>query len=79
MSTLTFDSLELVKKLQESGIPQPQAEAIVIAISEAQHQLVTKPDLEIGLAPIKTDLAVLKWMLGVMLAGVVSLVMKAFF
>ncbi|MGZ8163771.1 MAG: hypothetical protein ACXWTT_12985 [Methylobacter sp.] len=40
---------------------------------------MTKDDLEIGLSPIKTDLAVLKWMLGVLLAGVMSLVLKTFF
>jgi hypothetical protein len=35
--------------------------------------------LDIKLAPIFTDLAILKWMLGVLLAGVLSLVLKAFF
>jgi hypothetical protein len=38
-----------------------------------------KAALEKALAPIRTDLAVLKWMIGVLLAGVVSLVLKAFF
>ena len=32
-----------------------------------------------ALAPIRADLAVLKWMMGVLLAGVLSLVMKTFF
>lgn len=48
-------------------------------IAEAQTRLVTKDDLEISLAPVKTDLAVLKWMLGVLLAGVMSLLLKAYF
>ncbi len=79
MTTITFDTLELVDKLKAAGIPQEQAEAVVRVIAEAQTRLVTKDDLEISLAPIKTDLAVLKWMLGVLLAGVMSLLLKAYF
>jgi hypothetical protein len=79
MTTITFDTLELSEKLKAAGIPPEQAEAVVRAIVEAQSQLVTKGDLETALAPIRTDLTVLKWMLGVLLAGVVSLVLKAFF
>ena len=63
---------------------------MVRVISEAQDELVTKTyldiklspiltDLDIKLSPILTDLAVLKWMLGILLAGVLSLVLKVFF
>jgi hypothetical protein len=79
MTTITFDTLELVDKLKSAGIPQEQAAAVVRVIAEAQARLVTKDDLEITLLPAKTDLAVIKWMLGVLLAGVLSLVLKAFF
>lgn len=79
MTTVTFDTLELVDKLKSAGIPADQAEWIVRAIVEAQAHLATREDLQIALAPIRTDLAVLKWMMGVLLAGVVSLVLKAFF
>jgi hypothetical protein len=79
MTTVTFDTLQLVDKLKSAGIPQEQAEAVVRTIAEAQTQLVTKTDLDMALAPLKTDLAVLKWMIGVLLAGVISLVLKAFF
>jgi len=48
-------------------------------IAKAQDQLVTKNDLDSALAPLRTDLTVLKWMIGVLLAGVISLVMKTFF
>ena len=30
MTTITFDTLELVDKLKSAGIPQEQAEAIVL-------------------------------------------------
>jgi len=79
MTTVTFGTLELVEKLKASGIPQEQAEAVVRTIAEAQTQLVIKTDLDISLAPIRTDLAILKWMSGVLLAGVISLVLIAFF
>lgn len=76
---VTFDTLDLVDKLKSAGIPQAQAEAVVRVIAEAQNRLVTKEDLEIALSPIKTDMAVLKWMTGILLAGILSLVLKAFF
>lgn len=79
MTTITFDTLDLVDKLKAAGIPQTQAEAVVRVIAEAQVKLVTKDDLEIALSPLKADLAVLKWMMGVMLAGILSLVLKTFF
>jgi len=83
MTTITFDTLQLVDKLKSAGIPQEQAEAVVRVIAEAQETLVTRDyldnRLDKTLAPIYTDLAVLKWMMGVLLAGVVSLVLKAFF
>ncbi len=79
MTTITFDTLELVDKLKTAGIPQEQAEAVVRVIADVQHRLVTKDDLEISLSPLKTDLAVLKWMIGILIAGVMSIVIKTFF
>jgi len=90
MTTITFDTLELVDKLKTAGIPQEQAEAVVRVIAEAQNRLVTTDDLKSSLettfAPVKIDLAVLKaeatfnkWMLGFLLAGVLSIVIKTFF
>lgn len=79
MTTITFDTLLLTDKLKASGIPPDQAEAIVRAIADSHGQLVTRPDLDAALAPIRTDLTAIKWMMGVLLAGVVSLVLKSFF
>ena len=63
MTTITFDPLRI--------------------ITEAQDELITKAHLdsviEKSLAPVRTDLAVLRWMIGVLLAGVLSLILKAFF
>jgi hypothetical protein len=79
LTMVTFDALKLVDKLKAAGITQEQAEAVVRVIAEAQDELVTKTYLDLKLSPIITDLAVLKWMMGVLLAGVLSLVLKAFF
>ena len=68
MATITFDSLKLSEKLKGSGFTPEQAEVVVRVISEAQDELVTKKDLQIGLemsiSPIKADLLVLKWAVG---------------
>ncbi len=58
-----------------------QAEAIADAVKEAQGEadLVTKKDLQIELAPIKSDLLVAKWMMGLILGGTIALVLKSFF
>jgi hypothetical protein len=79
MTTITFDTLELVDKLKTADIPQEQAEAVVRVIAEGQHRLATKDDLAVALSPLKTDLAVLKWMIGILIAGVMSIVIKTFF
>jgi len=74
MSTVTFDTLKLVKTLKESGFDEKQAEAIAAAYRDASadQELVTKKDLQVELAPIKV-------MLGVVMGGIIALIMKAFF
>jgi CHASE3 domain sensor protein len=90
MATITFDTLELVDKLKNAGIPQAQAEAVVRVIAEAQDGLVTKHDLievkneikaemNVRFERVDGELKLNRWMLGVLLAGVISLVLKAFF
>ncbi|MBK5940336.1 DUF1640 domain-containing protein [Halochromatium roseum] len=71
------DTLELVDKLKTAGFAPEQAEAVVRAIGTAQDEHVTKANLEQALAPIRTDLTLLKWMMGAVLAGIVSLIIKA--
>jgi len=87
MAAITFDTLKFANKLKSAGVPEKQAEAEAEALAEALEvnlkELVTKEYLDVKfqqeLAPIRMDLAVLKWMIGLMLAGVISLVLKAFF
>jgi hypothetical protein len=89
MTTITFDSEQLVTELEASGVPLAQARGIVRGIIKAQERLVTSEyfdaRLHQELAPIKQDLAVVKteltmqrWMLGFLMAGMLSLMLKAF-
>ena len=82
MTTITFDTLELVDRLKTAGIPQEQAEAVVRVIAEAQDGLVTKHDLSEAKNEIKAEMNVRferldgelklnRWMLGLILAAVV--------
>ena len=68
MATITVDSLRLSDKLKTAGFTAEQAEAVVRVVAEAQNELVTKQDwqfsLEQELSPIKADLLVLKWAVG---------------
>jgi hypothetical protein len=92
MAAVTFDTLKFVKTLQASGMPAPQAEAVAAAVRDSTDaaDLVTRKDLQIELqkleqkieprfARIEADMTLLKWMLGLVIAGVLALVMKAFF
>ncbi len=90
MTTITFDTQEAVIKLRAVGVSQEHDDAFVRAIVESQETLVTRDyldnRLDKTLAPIYTDLAVLKadstsikWMIGVLIAGVMSIVIKTFF
>lgn len=79
MSTLAFDTQELVRELAASGIPPAQADAVVRALVKSRGNLVTLQDMQIELAPIRSELTLRKWIAGMILAGVASLVLKAFF
>jgi|APCry1669189101_1035198.scaffolds.fasta_scaffold102474_1 hypothetical protein len=80
MSTITFDTLKYVEKLKAAGVPEAQAkaeaEALVTAFSEAMDsQLATKSDIN----RLERELIVVKWMVGLVLGGILTLILKAFF
>lgn len=81
MASVTFDTLKFVEKLTASGMPDAEAKAIAEAFRDAQSdaELVTKKDLQIELAPLKGDLLLLKWMVGLVLGGIMALLLKSFF
>ncbi|MBK1666329.1 hypothetical protein CKO38_18080 [Rhodospirillum rubrum] len=76
MSTTTFDRLTYLETLKASGIPEDQALAHTVALEAALHEsVVTQTGLQREVAPIRTDMAVLKWMVGFNLAATVGIVL----
>ena len=83
MSTITFDTDELVSKLQQAGFDERQAEAVVRVVATAQVELVTRDYLDLKLerefAPVRSELLVIKWMMGALIAIAVANFAKQFF
>ncbi len=81
MSTITFDTFKNINRLKEAGVPEKQAIAEAEALSEAVSaiQWVTKQDLQLELAPVKAEITLLKWMIGLLLAlsvGIITMLSK---
>ena len=81
MNPVTFDTHKFVRKLQESGFDEKQAEGLTDAMRVVidESELVTRKDLQIELAPLKADLNLLKWMMGALLAIAIANFTKQFF
>ncbi len=79
MSTTVFDTLAYAKRLKAAGVPEAQAEAQAEALAAAiSNEIVTRRDLQIELAPIRSDIQIMKWMLGFSLALSVTILFKIF-
>lgn len=80
MATITFDTLKFVEKLKAAGANESQAkaeaEALASAFSEAMDpQSTSKSDIN----RLERELLVLKWMVGMVIGGILTLVLKTFF
>ena len=80
MSTITFDTLKFVERLEKAGVSREQASAFAEAQKEAFAEvldttLATKIDIE----AIRAELILVKWMLGVIIAISVANFAKQFF
>ncbi len=69
MSTII---VEVYEAFLAAGVPEDKARAAAKAMSDDQN--ATKSDI----AKIDKELAVVKWMLGIIITGVVALLAKAF-
>lgn len=82
--TTTFDKLAYVDALKSGGFTAEQARVHANALDNAmkdglvtrQDLLATKIDLLKELEPIKTDMAVMKWGIGLILAVVIYPLLK---
>ncbi|ALR06076.1 DUF1640 domain-containing protein [Xylella fastidiosa] len=94
MTSVAFDTLKFANRLKTAGVPAAHAEAEAEALAEVLEtnlqDLATKQDLrelelkleskiDKGFAEVKGEMLLLKWMLGVLVAGVAALIIKAFF
>ncbi len=87
MSTITFDTHEYIKRLRAAGFSEDQAEALSSAQKESLAQallitLATKDDimrLERRMDGVDAQLMLIKWMMGIILGGIIALLLKAFF
>ncbi|AAO29567.1 DUF1640 domain-containing protein [Xylella fastidiosa subsp. sandyi] len=94
MTSVAFDTLKFANRLKTAGVPAAHAEAEAEALAEVLEtnlqDLATKQDLrelelkleskiDKGFTEVKGEMLLLKWMLGVLVAGVAALIIKAFF
>lgn len=71
MTSVTFDTLTFTRKLQDAGFDEKQAETVVRVLVDSQQNLVTREHFD-------AETKLTRWMVGAILAGVVSLILKAF-
>jgi hypothetical protein len=80
MSAVTFDTLKFVKELESAGMPQAQAEAQAKALANVLSEsldttLATKADIQ----EVKSELKLMKWMLGVLMGGIAFILLRLYF
>jgi len=88
MSTITFDTLKFVERLEKAGVSREQAAAMAEAFKDAsgEAEVATRKDIALAVAEIKTEIAnvrgemaLVKWMLGAVLAIAIANFAKQFF
>ena len=88
MASITFDPLKFVRKLQESGFAEKQAEGIAEAFKDAsgEAELATKRDIERMegqvremKAELNGKLTLVQWMLALVVAAEVMPLAAKFF
>ena len=73
MTTVTFDTQELVNELENSGFTRKQSETVISVLKKSQSELATTSDIvplasKTDLLELKVDLV--KWVGALMLAQV---------
>ena len=66
MTAIVFDTLKYAGRLEGAGIPREQAKAEAEALADVlgAADVVTRKNLQIELAPIRSELILIKWMVG---------------
>jgi phage protein D len=87
MSTITFDTLKFVERLEKAGMPREQASALAEAQKEAfaealDSTLASKADvlsLKVDVALLDAKMDKLSWMMGILIALAAANFGKQFF
>jgi hypothetical protein len=88
MMTITFDTLKYVERLKAAGVSEGHAKAEAEALVEALGgaEVSTKRDIErleakfdLLRSEVNGKSTLIQWMLGILMAGVMSLILRAFF
>jgi len=70
--------LELYEALKLAGVPDDKAQASAKEVAElSQEDILSR--IENGLIEIKGEIKLIKWMSGLIIAGILSLILKAYF
>jgi predicted nucleic acid-binding Zn-ribbon protein len=84
---------ELYDALKEAGASEEKAKAAASAIADYERHFVrieskldsleseikiVRTDLEAEMKAVKTELGIIKWLVGLGIAGIISLIIKAF-
>jgi hypothetical protein len=80
MTSITFDTHELIRELREADFTEKQAEAMVRVLSRSQDRLVSTEHfdsrLEVLEARIMGEIKVTRWMLAIIIAATVAPLLK---
>jgi len=84
MTTITFDTHELIKELKQSGFNEEQAEGLSEALKKTHELqqlegLATKSDIKELELELKSELKLIKWGLALVIAVTVLPVLKELF
>jgi hypothetical protein len=70
--------LEIYEALKLAGVPEDKAKASAKAVAEiSQEDRLSR--IENELIEIKGEIKLIKWMLGLIIAGILSLILKTYF
>ena len=89
-----LDTLKIYERLKNADLSEKAAKEITEVLKDTEADVVTKQyfnlnlkelatkpeitEIKLEIIEIKAELKLLKWMMGIILAGVVSLVLKTF-
>ena len=76
MSTITFDTQELVRELRSSGLPQEQAEAVVRTIVTSHSGLVSREYFDAKLETLELRLTIKIGALMAAVGGIIIAVLR---